>query len=47
MEIFILNKTSYYNNNQISELVSKIQNSFAIKQFCIEHTLNIKVINLY
>ena len=41
MEIFILNKTSYYNNNQISELVSKIQNSFALKQFCIDWSLEI------
>jgi len=41
MEIFILNKTSSYNNNQISELVSKIQNSFALKQFCIDWSLEI------
>lgn len=41
MEIFILNKTSYYNNNQISDLVSKIQNSFALKQFCIDWSLEI------
>jgi len=44
MEIFILNKTSSYNNNQISELVSKIQNSFALKQFCIDW--NIEIPNL-
>jgi hypothetical protein len=41
MEIFILNKTSSYNNNQIHELVSKIQNSFALKQFCIDWSLEI------
>jgi hypothetical protein len=39
MEIFILNKTSSYDNNQISDLVSKIQNSFALKQFCIDWSL--------
>jgi hypothetical protein len=44
MEIFILNKSSSYNNNQISELVSKIQNSFALKQFCIDW--NIEIPNL-
>lgn len=41
MEIFILNKTSSYNNNQISDLVSKIQNSFALKEFCIDWSLEI------
>ena len=45
MEIFILNKTSSYNNNQISELVSKIQNSEALKQFCIDWSLEIPKLN--
>lgn len=45
MEIFILNKTSSYNNNQISELVSKIQNSFALKEFCIDWNIEIPKLN--
>jgi hypothetical protein len=45
MEIFILNKTSSYNNNQISELVSKIQNSQALKEFCIDWSLEIPKLN--
>lgn len=45
MEIFILNRTSSYNNNQISELVSKIQNSEALKQFCIDWNIEIPKLN--
>ena len=45
MEIFILNRTSTYNNNQISDLVSKIQNSEALKQFCIDWSLEIPKLN--
>ena len=45
MEIFILNKTTAYNNNQISDLVSKIQNSFALKQFCIDWNIEIPKLN--
>ena len=41
MEIFILNKTSSYNNTQISELVSKIQNSHSLKQFCQDWSLEL------
>lgn len=41
MEIYILNKTSSYTNNQIYELVSKIQSSFALKQFCQDWNIDI------
>jgi hypothetical protein len=41
MDIYILNKTSTYTNNDISNLVSKIQQSEFLKQFCKDWNINI------
>ena len=41
MNIYIINKSSAYTNNDISNLVSKIQTSEFLKQFCKDWNINI------
>lgn len=41
MDIYIINKTLRYTNNDISNLVSKIQQSEFLKQFCKDWNINI------